>query len=200
MITSTFLAATRSASCTRQLVETTTRPELGCPAQYGCEPGSPGETPLSLTAQDSTTQSNEQAPKRATRVTGHRGCSEEPSGGAAGSQAPAGLRGWPLRELRGSGVARSDRAGPLGRASPDSSGERLWEAMTNAALTACSSLLRSRTVSSIDATSSPPGPKTGTATTQARTLNSPRVTATRVSGVTASARGKRSGEVTVCGV
>lgn len=73
MITSTFLAATRSASCTRQLVETTTRPELGCPAQYGCEPGSPGETPLSLTAQDSTTQSNEQAPKRATRVTGHRG-------------------------------------------------------------------------------------------------------------------------------
>ena len=70
MITSTFLAATRSASCTRQLVETTTRPELGCPAQYGCEPGSPGETPLSLTAQGSTTQPNEQTPKRATRVTG----------------------------------------------------------------------------------------------------------------------------------
>jgi hypothetical protein len=72
--------------------------------------------------------------------------------------------------------------------------------MTNTALTACSSLLRSRTVSSIDATSSPPGPKTGTATTQARTSSSPRVTATRVSRVTASARRKRSGEVTVCGV
>ena len=47
---------------------------------------------------------------------------------------------------------------------------------------------------------SPPGPKTGIATPQAPASSSKRVTATRVSRVTASARRKRSGEVTVCAV
>ena len=55
-------------------------------------------------------------------------------------------------------------------------------------------------MSSIAAATSPPGPNTGIATPQAPASSSKRVTATRVSRVTASARRKRSGEVTVCAV
>lgn len=72
--------------------------------------------------------------------------------------------------------------------------------MASAASTGCSSWPRSRTASSIAATTSPPVPNTGMATPQVCGSSSRRVTATRVSRVTANARRKRSGAVTVCGV
>ena len=82
--------------------------------------------------------------------------------------------------------------------SPASSRERLRDAIVRAAMIGCSSLPRSRTFSSMAATTSPPGPNTGIATPQVPASSSHRVMATRVSRVTASARRKRSGEVTVC--
>ena len=72
--------------------------------------------------------------------------------------------------------------------------------MPSAAMIGGSSWPRSATATSMAATTSPPGPKTGMATPQTAGSSSNRVTATRVSRVTASARRKRSGEVTVRGV
>jgi hypothetical protein len=59
---------------------------------------------------------------------------------------------------------------------------------------------RSLTANSMAATTSPPGPNTGIATAHTSVSSSPRVMATRISRVTASARRNLSGEVTVCGV
>ena len=72
--------------------------------------------------------------------------------------------------------------------------------MVNDAMTGWSSRPRSGTVSSMAATTRPPGPNTGTATPHVEASSSKRVTATRVTRTTASARRKRSGAVTVCGV
>jgi hypothetical protein len=70
--------------------------------------------------------------------------------------------------------------------------------MVNAARVGCKVVPRSRTVSSIAASTWSPGPNTGIATPQAPAASSLRVMATRVMRVTASARRNRSGEVMVC--
>ena len=105
---------------------------------------------------------------------------------------PARRAGVSIAALAPPGVVRAVRR---------ARGMRLRAAIVSAASIGCRLAPRSRTVE-LDArpTTLPPGPKTGTATPQAPASSSKRVTATRVSRVTARARRKRSGEVTVCAV
>ena len=107
---------------------------------------------------------------------------------AAGSRRP-GRHGRPGVSRASGAGRRPARPAPAQRACrpgvAGSSRDRLREAMARAAMMGWISWPRSWTASSMAATTSPPGPKTGMATPQTPASSSQRVTATRVSRVTA---------------